>query len=192
MSLSVRTRFEVFKRDRFTCGYCGKTPPNVTLEVDHIIPVAAGGSDDEMNLITSCWECNRGKSDRLLEEGTRPVDGAQVADLQERIAQTTAYMELLTAKDGLTDRQLDRLNERWANAFGASTIEEPDGRVHWRLEGGRFPQEASLRRLLRRLPLDEMLEAIDITASRFGQAHDDTERYFFGVCWSKVREREAK
>lgn len=70
MALSVRTRFEVFKRDRFTCSYCGKTPPDVLLECDHIIPRAAGGSDDITNLTTACKECNAGKSAGLLEEGT--------------------------------------------------------------------------------------------------------------------------
>ena len=38
-SLSKKIRFEVFKRDKFTCQYCGKTAPNVVLEVDHIEPV---------------------------------------------------------------------------------------------------------------------------------------------------------
>ena len=70
MSLSVRVRFEVFKRDRFTCSYCGKSPPNVLLEVDHVIPRAAGGSDDIENLTTSCQDCNRGKSAGLLAEGS--------------------------------------------------------------------------------------------------------------------------
>jgi len=36
MSLSKKTRFEFFKRDDFRCAYCGKTPPEITLEVDHI------------------------------------------------------------------------------------------------------------------------------------------------------------
>lgn len=31
-------RFEVFKRDNFTCRYCGQAPPTAILEVDHIIP----------------------------------------------------------------------------------------------------------------------------------------------------------
>lgn len=62
MPLSVRTRFEVFKRDDFTCRYCARKSPEVVLEVDHIVPVCEGGTDDAMNLATSCWECNRGKS----------------------------------------------------------------------------------------------------------------------------------
>lgn len=63
MAVPKKTRFEVFKRDGFRCGYCGKTPPAVTLEVDHIEPVANGGEDDLYNLITACFDCNRGKRD---------------------------------------------------------------------------------------------------------------------------------
>ena len=62
--LSKKTRFEVFKRDSFKCQYCGKSAPEVVLNVDHIVPVAADGKNDIMNLITSCFDCNSGKSDR--------------------------------------------------------------------------------------------------------------------------------
>ena len=33
--LSKKIRFEVFKRDAFTCQYCGQMAPDVLLEVDH-------------------------------------------------------------------------------------------------------------------------------------------------------------
>jgi 5-methylcytosine-specific restriction endonuclease McrA len=49
--MSKKLRFEVFKRDSFTCQYCGKTPPLVVLEVDHIHPVSKGGSCGMDNLI---------------------------------------------------------------------------------------------------------------------------------------------
>lgn len=67
-SLSKKIRFEVFKRDSFTCQYCGKSAPDTVLEVDHIIPVAKDGTNNITNLITSCFDCNRGKSDRTLTE----------------------------------------------------------------------------------------------------------------------------
>lgn len=61
--VSQKTRFDVFKRDDFTCQYCGRKSPEVILEVDHIVPVSRGGRDNFENLTTSCRECNRGKSD---------------------------------------------------------------------------------------------------------------------------------
>ncbi|MEZ9451507.1 HNH endonuclease [Vibrio splendidus] len=69
-SLSKKIRFEVFKRDKFTCQYCGKTAPNVVLEVDHIEPVSKGGTNDILNLIASCFDCNRGKTDRALDDNS--------------------------------------------------------------------------------------------------------------------------
>ena len=69
-SLSKKIRFEVFKRDSFSCQYCGNKAPDVLLEVDHIQPVAQGGTNDLLNLITSCFDCNRGKSDRGLSDNT--------------------------------------------------------------------------------------------------------------------------
>lgn len=65
--LSKKIRFEVFKRDKFTCAYCGRKAPDVILEVDHIIPVAKGGDNNITNLITSCIDCNRGKRDIPLQ-----------------------------------------------------------------------------------------------------------------------------
>lgn len=67
-SITKTVRFEVFKRDSFCCQYCGRSAPEVVLEVDHIIPVSKGGDNDISNLITSCFDCNRGKSDKKLTE----------------------------------------------------------------------------------------------------------------------------
>jgi hypothetical protein len=67
-SLSKSLRFEVLKRDKFTCQYCGGKAPDVLLQVDHIDPVANGGRDVVLNLVTSCQPCNSGKSDRLLSD----------------------------------------------------------------------------------------------------------------------------
>lgn len=59
--LSKKVRFEVLKRDSFTCQYCGKEAPDVVLNIDHIKPVKDGGSNNMLNLITSCFDCNSGK-----------------------------------------------------------------------------------------------------------------------------------
>ncbi len=61
-------RYKIFKRDKFTCQYCGQKAPDVKLEVDHIVPTYEGGTDDEDNLITSCWACNKGKESLSIVE----------------------------------------------------------------------------------------------------------------------------
>jgi len=62
--ITLSKRYEVLLRDNFICVYCGKRPPEVKLEVDHKIPKCKGGVDEIENLVTSCFECNRGKSDK--------------------------------------------------------------------------------------------------------------------------------
>jgi 5-methylcytosine-specific restriction endonuclease McrA len=63
-SFSHRLRYKVFERDKFRCVVCGrKASDYLTLEVDHITPVAKGGYESLDNLRTLCFECNRGKSD---------------------------------------------------------------------------------------------------------------------------------
>ena len=69
-AISKKMRFEVFKRDSFTCQYCGKKAPDVVLEVDHIDPVSKGGRTVMLNLVTSCFKCNRGKSNVKLSDNS--------------------------------------------------------------------------------------------------------------------------
>jgi len=66
----IRLRFEILKRDKFRCQYCGKNPieDRVKLEIDHIYPKIKGGTHHFNNLTTACHECNAGKSDVLLTE----------------------------------------------------------------------------------------------------------------------------
>lgn len=61
-------RYHILRRDSFTCMYCGGRPPLVRLQVDHYIAVSRGGTDHPSNLITSCAECNRGKSTDYVED----------------------------------------------------------------------------------------------------------------------------
>ena len=71
MSISSSTRFKVFERDGFTCRYCGRSVPDVVLELDHIHPKSQGGADTEANFAAACQDCNRGKGARIL--GALPI-----------------------------------------------------------------------------------------------------------------------
>ncbi|WP_408639516.1 HNH endonuclease [Neoroseomonas rubea] len=64
-SISVRVRWEVLQRDGNRCVVCGQgASDGVTLEIDHIVPVSKGGSDEKSNLQILCAPCNRGESNR--------------------------------------------------------------------------------------------------------------------------------
>ena len=67
ITISLKDRWAVLKRDNYRCVKCGASPSNnheVELEVDHIVPVAKGGGNMLENLQTLCRECNQGKKDR--------------------------------------------------------------------------------------------------------------------------------
>ena len=64
-SPSLRLRWSVLQRDRFTCVSCGATPalrPGTVLQVDHVVPFSRGGRTELGNLQTLCDRCNYGKS----------------------------------------------------------------------------------------------------------------------------------
>jgi 5-methylcytosine-specific restriction enzyme A len=63
--ITLKVRMQILQRDSFQCVYCGRKPPDVKLEIDHIIPFSKGGSNDISNLQTLCFDCNRGKSNHL-------------------------------------------------------------------------------------------------------------------------------
>lgn len=60
--LTNKQRFDIFKRDGFTCQYCGAHGPGTQLQIDHIEPVAKGGQCESGNFLTACKPCNSGKA----------------------------------------------------------------------------------------------------------------------------------
>ncbi len=128
--ISKSTRFEVFKRDAFTCQYCGKKAPDVILHLEHINPVAGGGGNEIMNLLTACVDCNLGKGARRLDDNTAIAkQRAQLDELNERREQ----LEMILAwREGLVqidDLKIDAFNAEFEkttnsslNEFGRATV----------------------------------------------------------------------
>ena len=62
-TIASKLRDKVVRNAGNRCGYClsrqGLVPD--LLEIDHIVPVAVGGSDEEKNLWLACRACNRAK-----------------------------------------------------------------------------------------------------------------------------------
>ncbi len=62
-------RYNVLKRDNFTCQICGATAKDgAKLHVDHIIPISEGGKTVMSNLQTLCERCNIGKSNKTEDD----------------------------------------------------------------------------------------------------------------------------
>ena len=55
-------RKQVFERDPHKCKQCGSTD---NLVIDHLIPLARGGTNDLDNLQILCKSCNRKKAAKL-------------------------------------------------------------------------------------------------------------------------------
>ncbi len=60
------TRREIFRRDNYTCQYCGKQGLNLT--IDHVLPRHLGGNNNWTNVVTACATCNHRKGGRRPEE----------------------------------------------------------------------------------------------------------------------------
>lgn len=58
------TKKEVFRRDNYTCQYCGR--PSLQLTIDHIIPKHLGGSHTWENVVAACPRCNHLKGGKTL------------------------------------------------------------------------------------------------------------------------------
>lgn len=167
VSLSKRTRFEVFKRDSFTCQYCGCKSPDVVLHVDHIDPVANGGDNELVNLVTSCVACNQGKSDRLLSDDTvvsRQRD--QLAELQERREQLDMMLQWKTGLAELKDSMADSVCDCLFRSFG---IEKPET----------TPQ--TIVRSVRRFGIDIAMDAVDKAVATYSDIDKALDK-FGGIC----------
>lgn len=113
-STGKRLRFEVFKRDHFTCQYCGAQPPDVVLVVDHITPVSGGGTSDPLNLITACEPCNQGKADKALgDRVVRPDADLLYLQAEQEIAEIKRYQESLRARFDAAAGLVDDFREIW-------------------------------------------------------------------------------
>lgn len=173
MAISKKTRFEIFKRDGFKCQYCGHHPPSVTLEVDHIIPVSKGGEDDEDNLVTSCFDCNRGKSNKELT--TMPQSTVEKTDqMIEKEAQYLAYKKVLGSIKRRQQKEINAIDQIYSGYF--------DG---WCLSD-RF-KNSSLPTFLKLLGFSAVEDAMHKACSR-GLNDSKSIKYFCGICWNKIKE----
>jgi 5-methylcytosine-specific restriction endonuclease McrA len=62
------SRRNVFKRDHWTCQYCGVQPGGDELTIDHVLPRSQGGVSAWDNCVLACIDCNKRKADRTPEQ----------------------------------------------------------------------------------------------------------------------------
>lgn len=163
-AISKSIRFEVFKRDNFTCQYCGAQAPDVILHVDHINPVAGGGDNDILNLVTSCEPCNLGKGARTLDDKSAIAkQRAQLEELNERREQLEMLLQWRESLADLDAEYIDAFNAEFETATGCHLNDY-----------GR----ASVKRWLKKHSLKDLLEGLDAALATYfkGGDPDDAER----------------
>jgi 5-methylcytosine-specific restriction endonuclease McrA len=67
-SVVTFSRRNIFKRDHYTCQYCGIQPGSNELTIDHVLPRSRGGVSSWQNCVLACLECNSRKADRTPAE----------------------------------------------------------------------------------------------------------------------------
>lgn len=171
--ISSRTRFEIFKRDEFTCAYCGGKPPSVVLHVDHIVPVSNGGTDARDNLVTSCSSCNLGKSNIPLSSVPESLS-EKAARIKEAEKQLRAYRKILAEKEERERADMFRIIE--------TMLGHP---VEYALKA----ELQSVGRFIDQLGYEQCMDAARISSAIYG-SDSRIFRYFCGVCWRKIRDKE--
>lgn len=171
--ISKKTRFEVFKRDGFACQYCGAHPPKVILHVDHIVPVAAGGGNEDGNLITACDGCNLGKGATPLTSVPESL-AEKAASMKEREEQLRGYSALMAAVRERLDDESWQVAKIFMAHFGTDSI----------LKAYR----SSIKTFIEKIGVHQCIRAMERAVVKRPNSEGLSFRYFCGICWAIVRE----
>lgn len=172
--MNLKQRFKIFKRDNFTCVYCGKRPPEVILEVDHAISKKDGGKDNEENLVTSCFECNRGKSKISVDIFDYKKE---IGKIEESKIQLDEYYKFLEEKNNLKNKELNIFKDYWEKYSQNNiplTISELKSFINFK----------------KQYPIEDILDAIDIAWSNNLILTKDKIKYISGILKNKKLYRD--
>jgi len=179
MAVTKRTRYEVLKRDNHTCRYCHATDSPLT--IDHVLPVALGGSDSPDNLIAACKDCNAGKS-----------SSSPTADLVADVKQDDLRWNAALARVAKARARQRKKRQQYVETFYLAWTQ-----WHYGPEKARIPMPASWEASIERfyelgVPLDDLEDCVRVACGNDRVAVDETFRYFAGCVWRTVDQmREA-
>lgn len=177
MAVSKRLRFEILRRDNHACRYCGRSAPDVELTVDHVVPVALGGSDDPSNLVAACRDCNAGKS-------SVPADANVVDDVAQDALRWARAMEQAAAERAADHARAEELHGQ----FGIEWESWTDGYGHTTPKPGSW--SATVDQFLNAgLSMADLHELIAVAME--SKAHDPW-RYFCGCCWKRIGQLQER
>ena len=180
--ISARLRFEVLKRDKFTCQYCGKSAPDSVIHIDHIIPVSRGGKNKIINLVAACVECNLGKSNVELPDDTAVKKQKKQLDvIQEKrnqLKQMARWAKSLDKEKNIRAETIIEKINSYLTIYGKSCSEK------FKIE---------IKTELKKYSDEEFFEAIDTSARQY--LHDKNSLSTFidkilKIAYWKKKEKE--
>ncbi|MFE5368126.1 HNH endonuclease [Streptomyces mirabilis] len=182
MAVSKRLRYEILRRDSHTCRYCGASAPTVPLRVDHVTPVALGGTDTPDNLVTSCEPCNSGKS-------SATVDSAVVANVSDDALRWAAAITQAAANL----QELEKPKDEYRGAFLAEWNRWTVGKD----ESKKVPLDDSWKLSIERfrvagVPTWMWADIVDAGMANEKVKPENTFRYVCGIAWNKVTALQAE
>lgn len=176
--LSKRLRYEVLRRDGFKCRYCGATPEQSELRIDHVVPESLGGRTEPANLATACDPCNSGKS-------SVPPEAPVVEQVADDALRWSSAMERAAAAMEAKLKERDDQNFVLLEEWTSFTFSKSDEDV--------FPMDPNWKSTIARLRAaglsDRLLiEAVRVAMGASRVAIDNRFRYFCGVAWNMVNQ----
>lgn len=177
--LSKKIRYEVFKRDSFTCQYCGRKAPDVELEVDHIKPVSKGGDNSILNLITSCYDCNRGKGNRTLNDNsTVEKQRNELEKLQKRNEQLEMMLKWKEELSNIEEKEVVAVFNIFYDKTGYGFNETG---------------KKTIKSLIKKYGVAEVMECSEISLETYYKTDDDWENAFKKVsAIANMRKRQKE
>lgn len=181
--ISKKLRFEIFKRDNFTCQYCGRTAPDVILEVDHIKSVKNKGTNDILNLTTSCLACNRGKGAKFLNENsTLKIQQEQLKELNERKEQLELMIQWREELSNIMEFQIDLVQKEITKYYNCGLANSA---------------RQNIKNLINKFGITEVLESVNISFNKYFNEEDPDSFDFTcnkigGICFNRKTQKEER
>jgi hypothetical protein len=148
--------------------------------LDHIVPVAEGGGDEDSNLIAACSDCNHGKHARIIDAASIPRDyKAMGLDAKERAAQLAEYRKHLESLRAEVDQSIDLVGV----AFWGQ-------KLTWDYVRG-MKERGQVERFINLLGLGEIEGLARYSKNRFPDNDRESRsrfRYFCRCCWNRCTE----
>jgi hypothetical protein len=174
-AISKRLRYEVMRRDGHACYYCGRKPPEVKLTVDHVVPVALGGTDEPSNLVSACGDCNSGKTSSSPDA---PVVAAVADNAAAWASAVQVAAETMRTEVAAGTQACEQFDETWSRLLGNAPRSDD-----WCRSVEAFVRNG--------LPIEVLQNCVSIAAASRAPAYAKW-RYMCKVAWARLGEIQER